>query len=42
MGFDGLFFARNDFRDKQQRENNQTLDMVWNAGETIPGKCILN
>ena len=33
MGFDGLFFARNDYRDKEQRIINKTLDMIWNAGE---------
>ncbi len=37
MGFDGLFFARNDYRDKGQRMENKTLDMIWNAGETLPG-----
>ena len=33
MGFDGLFFARNDYRDKDQRIINKTLDMIWNAGK---------
>ena len=32
MGFDGLFFARNDYRDKDQRMENKTLDMIWNTG----------
>ena len=37
LGFEGLFFARNDYRDKGQRMENKTLDMIWNGGETIPG-----
>ena len=37
LGFDGLFFARNDFRDKDQRMINKTLDMIWKTGETLPG-----
>lgn len=37
FGFDGLFFARNDYRDKGQRMTNKTLDMIWKAGETLPG-----
>ena len=32
MGLDGLFFARNDYRDKDQRMENKTLDMIWKAG----------
>ena len=32
MGLDGLFFARNDYRDKEQRMENKTLDMIWKAG----------
>ena len=29
MGFDGLFFARADFREKAQRKVNKTLQMIW-------------
>jgi len=29
MGFDGLFFARADYRDKDQRKMNKTLQMIW-------------
>ena len=32
MGFDGLFFARADHRDKDQRKANKTLQMLWNGG----------
>ena len=31
MGFDGLFFARADYRDKDQRKENKTLQMVWHG-----------
>jgi hypothetical protein len=37
MGFHGLFFARNDFRDREQRTANKTLNMIWNVGETSQG-----
>ena len=33
MGMDGLFFARVDFRDKEQRKDNKTLQMLWNGGK---------
>ena len=29
MGFDGLFFGRLDWREKGQRLNNKTAEMVW-------------
>ena len=32
MGRDGLFFARADFRDKDQRKDNKSLHMLWNGG----------
>ena len=34
MGFDGIFFRWNDYREKNQRVVNKTLDMIWNAGKT--------
>jgi hypothetical protein len=37
LGFDGLFFARNDYREKEQMIANKSLDLIWNAGETLPG-----
>ena len=37
LGFDGLFFARNDYREKEQMMANKSLDLIWNAGETLPG-----
>ena len=34
MGFDGLFFARADYREKDQRKANKTLQMVWQERRT--------
>ena len=31
MGSDGLFFARADYREKDQRKANKTLQMVWHG-----------
>ena len=33
MGFNGLFFARIDYRDKYQRKANKALQMWWEGGE---------
>lgn len=33
MGFEGLFFARIDYRDKEERKRNQELQMIWEGGE---------
>ena len=35
MGFDGLFFGRLDWRDKEQRENSKTMEMVWEASQDM-------
>ena len=32
MGFDGLFFGRLDWREKAQRMENKTSEMIWKAG----------
>ena len=32
MGFDGLFFGRLDWRDKDTRIKNKELEMIWEAG----------
>ena len=41
MGLDGLFFARNDYRDKAQRMENKTLDMIWKAGMYFDFYCVI-
>ncbi|CAG0879219.1 unnamed protein product [Darwinula stevensoni] len=33
MGFDGLFFGRLDYRDKEQRVANKTMEIVWHGTE---------
>ena len=35
MGFDGLFFARLDWRDKERRLAEQSLEMVWEASREL-------
>ena len=32
LGFDGLFFGRLDWRDKDTRIQNQTMEVIWKAG----------
>nr|CAD7429114.1 unnamed protein product [Timema monikensis] len=35
MGFDGLFFSRLDYQDKESRLNTSTMEMVWEASESL-------
>ena len=35
MGYDGLFFARNDYDDKNQRLKDQTMEMVWRPSKSL-------
>nr|CAD7587760.1 unnamed protein product [Timema genevievae] len=35
MGFDGLFFSRLDYQDKETRLNTSTMEMVWEASESL-------
>ena len=37
MGMEGLFFARADFRDKEQRKANKTLNMMWKGSGKANG-----
>ncbi len=41
MGFDGLFFARDDYQDKDTRIKAKTLEMVWKASANLGLKSIL-
>ena len=34
MGFDGLFFGRLDYADKEKRMETNTMEMIWAADET--------
>ena len=34
MGFDGLFFGRLDYDDKNKRMNTKTMEMIWSADVT--------
>ena len=31
LGFDGLFFARNDYREKNQMKTNKNLHQIWHT-----------
>lgn len=35
FGFDGLFFARLDWRDKSKRLTTGTAEMIWNGSENL-------
>ena len=35
MGYDGLFFARNDYADKNQRLKDNTMEMVWRPSRSL-------
>ena len=35
MGYDGLFFARNDYDDKNQRLKDNTMEMVWRPSKSL-------
>ena len=35
MGYDGLFFGRLDYQDKDTRLKNKTMEMVWMASENL-------
>jgi hypothetical protein len=35
MGFDGLFFGRLDYADKNKRKFEKTMEMVWNASQSL-------
>ena len=38
MGFDALFFARLDYKDKEKRMNDRSLEWVWMPNEQSLGK----
>jgi len=35
MNFDGLFFARLDFQDKQKRKSNKTMELIWKGSDDL-------
>ncbi|KAJ8898443.1 hypothetical protein PR048_003803 [Dryococelus australis] len=41
MGFDGLFFGRLDYQDKQQRLQNKTMEMMWKASANLGSEADL-
>ena len=35
MGFDGFFFGRTDYEDKQNRDANRTMELVWQGSDDL-------
>ncbi|CAH2272901.1 lysosomal alpha-mannosidase [Pelobates cultripes] len=35
MGYDGLFFGRLDYQDKENREKNKQMEMVWRGSDDL-------
>lgn len=35
MGYDGLFFARLDFRDKKKRLDEKSMEMIWKSSDNL-------
>ena len=35
MGFDGLFFGRLDYQDKEKRENERNMEGVWRGSANL-------
>ena len=41
MGFDGLFFGRLDYADKEKRLREKSMEMVWKGRKHLTLYCIL-
>lgn len=35
LGFDGFYFARLDYRDRDQRKADKTMDLLWTGSENL-------
>ena len=35
IGFDGVFFARLDYADKEVRRNNKTMELIWQGSDDL-------
>ena len=35
MGFDGLFFGRLDYQDKQVRESSKNMEGIWRGSQSL-------
>ncbi len=38
MGFDGMFFGRDDYQDYEQRNRTKNMEMVWKASANLGKK----
>ena len=41
QGYDGMFFARIDQDDKNNRLNNREMEMIWKASNTLGNNQVL-
>lgn len=39
MGYDGLFFGRIDYQDKEFRKQNKDMEMIWSGSPNNLGTC---
>ena len=39
FGYDGLFFGRLDYQDKDKRRYNKSMEMLWRASESLGKIC---
>lgn len=42
MGYDGQFFSRMDHNDKDTRMNDLTMEMIWDASESMSGVSLFS
>lgn len=40
MGFDALFFARLDYKEKEKRLNDKSMEWIWMPNEDSLGKDV--
>ena len=40
MGFDGLFFGRLDYADKDKRLDTKTMEMIWKGESNIQARLV--
>ena len=41
FGFDGLFFGRLDYQDKDARLKNKTMEMMWMGSDNLGNKLFI-
>ncbi|CAK9820569.1 Lysosomal alpha-mannosidase [Anthophora plagiata] len=41
LGFDGMFFGRLDYQDKEQRQRDKTMEFVWKGSQSLGSRANL-